>query len=80
MKQRHTFVVAIATFLCLSVISSAAGTVSLPAPFFYGSIADNNTTTTVITNPGGYTQGHISASVFATPNAGSSLFDGCDFS
>jgi PEP-CTERM motif len=77
MNQRHTFIAAVLTFLCLFVISSAAGTVSLPAPFFYGFVTDNNTTTTVITAPGSYTQGHISASVFAMPNAGSSLASSC---
>ena len=77
MNQRHTFIAAVVTFLCLSVISSAAGTVSLPAPDFYGFVTDNNASTTVITSPGSYTQGQISASVFAMPNAGSSMVTAC---
>ena len=77
MNQRHTFFAAVVTFLCLFVISSAAGTVAVPAPFFYGYVTDNTTTTTVISSPGNYTQGHISASVFAMPNAGSSMATAC---
>ena len=77
MNQRHTFIAAVVTFLCLFVISSAAGTVAVPAPFFYGYVTDNNTTTTVIAGPGSYTQGHISASVFAMPNAGSLMATSC---
>ncbi|HEY4901192.1 MAG TPA: PEP-CTERM sorting domain-containing protein [Terriglobales bacterium] len=77
MNQRHTFIAAVVSFLCLFVMSSAASNVTLPDPFFYGSISDNNSGTSVITNPGAYAQSHISASVFAMPNAGSLLATSC---
>lgn len=80
MIQRYTFIAAVLTFLCLLVISSAASTVSVPDPFFYGSLNYNvGNTTVTMSGPGSYSTGPVSAAVMAMPNASSSLNTACSF-
>jgi len=75
MNQRHTFVAAVVTFLCLSVITSAAGVV--PAPFYYGFMTYQQQQTVLETGPGSYSVGPGSGLVSAIPNAAVSLSSNC---
>ncbi len=81
MKQRHLFIAAVVTVLCLFVISSAAGTVvTLPGAYYSGSIWYNLGSNTVYSAPGSYSNGPGTASIAAMPNASASVSYGCAFS
>lgn len=76
MNTRHTFIAAAVTFLCLFVMSSAAGTVSVPNAFYQGYVTYNNSTT-VMSGPGIYSIGPTSGWVWGFPNASMSLDSAC---
>ena len=79
MNKGYRVVGAVCLFLCMFVVSSAAGTiVILPDPFYYGYVAFQ-ASSTPITQPGNYSAGPISATVNAVPNAGSTLSQACSF-
>lgn len=80
MKQRHTFIAAVITFLCLFAMSSAAGTVTLPNAFYDGYVTSNLGTTVLISGPGSYSSGATSGWVTGIPNAGMSLSSACSAS
>jgi len=75
MNQRHTFFAAVVTFLCLFVISSAAGVV--PDPFYYGYINYQQQQEVLEVGPGSYSLGPGSGLVSAMPNAAVSLNSIC---
>ncbi len=75
MSKRHTFIAEVATFLCLFVISSAAGVV--PDPFYYGYINYQQQEEVLEVGPGSYSLGPGSGLVSAMPNAAVSLDSTC---
>lgn len=76
MKQRHTFIATVVTFLCLFVMSSMAGTISVPNASYLGSIS-YSISTIVFSGPGSYALGATSGWVTGFPNAGISMTSAC---
>jgi hypothetical protein len=66
MNHRHTFFAAVVTFLCVFVVSSAAGVV--PDPFYYGYMTYQQQQTVLEDGPGSYSVGPGSGLVSAMPN------------
>ncbi len=75
MNTRYKFFAAVVTFLCVFVISSAAGVV--PDPFYYGYMTYQQQQTVLEDGPGSYSVGPGSGLVSAMPNAAVSLNSTC---